>query len=116
MENQKQYENTASAAPHDTFILYSTDVPLANHTFYFEGEAQQAAELVARSCKGARISIARIIASVIEPLTPLDWTDGRPAGNGLDRGGLQNLAGGREVSSIGSSPMTPTQAQNQKRY
>lgn len=62
--------------PHDTFILSSPDVPLINQTFYFEGDARYAAERIARSHRGARVTYAKVIATVVEPLPALEWSDG----------------------------------------
>lgn len=86
----------------EEFILYSTDVPLTPDVFHDEGMAQRAAEQIARNQRGARVSVAKIVASVCEPLPDLKWSDGRPAGDGrvhMDQGlagrsvmGLNNYA------------------------
>lgn len=84
----------------EQFILYSTDIPVAGLIFDFEGEAQRAAETSARSNRGARVYVAKLIASVQEPLPALQWSDDRPAGDGRQsRGLLMGLSGSSNPSN-----------------
>lgn len=77
----------------EQFILHSTDVPVSSQVFRFEGDAQHAAEMIARYSRGAKIYIAKLIASVSEPLPALKWSDDRistPTDLGLSLGKLSS--------------------------
>lgn len=84
-------ECQSPTSPHDTFILFSPDVPLIQQTFYFEGDVRYAAERIARSHRGARVTYAKVIATVVEPLPALEWSDGQRAGSGQEGGGIMSL-------------------------
>lgn len=72
----------------ELFIVQSDDVYFPIQSFNFEGDARVHAEQIARANRGARVRILRQIAFVQEPLPALEWSDGREAGSGLQRGGL----------------------------
>lgn len=72
----------APGTPREEFILFSRDVPLISQWFYFESDAQRVAEEIARHHRGSEIAIAKVIATVREPLPALEWSDGRPGGLG----------------------------------
>lgn len=69
----------------ETFIVWSHDtLPLET---FDEGIGQRLAEELARNNRGRRFYLAKVIASVEEPLPDLKWTDDRPAGSGQQRHG-----------------------------
>ena len=76
-------QDTCGAAP-EVFTLFSRTLPLIHREYIFQPDAQRDAEQIARSNRGHQISILKFVASVCEPLPDLEWTDGRPAGDGRD--------------------------------
>lgn len=90
----------------EQFILYSTDVPLTPYIFEFEGDAQRTAEQIARVSRGAKIYIAKLVASVTEPLPALQWSDDRSSGDGR---------ASREVMGLNTVGASPHNAQKSSR-
>lgn len=84
--------------PHEVFMLFSRTLPMIHREYIFQPDAQSDAEMIARANRGHQISILRVVATVSEPLPDLQWSDGRPAGDGQDRGITHGL-GGRVPSS-----------------
>jgi hypothetical protein len=66
----------------EIFVLFHPDLPLNVQRFYTEGDAQRSAERIARLHRGVAVSICKVIATVVEPLPILEWTDGRISGDG----------------------------------